>query len=121
MNLTSMNWVGNYQIGGHIVAVQVADAALVDWTHARDKYLAVASKVLDDVPVDCPDYLADGEIVYIDGQIIRAYKHGDVSVVYYDDRRTSRNGLFVVDCSFRAVVFPHGIRVIEMVSGDGYL
>jgi len=116
-----MNWMGNYRVGGHTVTVQVTDDALVDWEYAKDKYLDVASKVLDSVLVTRPASKADGEIVHIDGQIIRAYKHGDVSVVYYDDRRTSRNGLFVVDCSFRAVVFPHGIRVIEMVSGDGYL
>ena len=114
-----MNWMGNFEVGGHIVAVQVAD--VVDWEYAKDKYLAVASKVLDAFPVTRPDREADGQIVYIDDMVLRAYKHGDVSVVYYDDRRTSRNGLFVVDCSFRAVVFPHGIRVIEMVSGDGYL
>lgn len=121
MNLTNMNWMGNYQIDGHTVTVQVADAALVDWTHARDTYLDVASKALDAVSVNRPASDADGEVIYIDDLVIRAYKHGDVSVVYYTTPRTSRNGLYVVDCSYRAVILPQGICIAEQTAGDGYL
>lgn len=116
-----MNWMGNYQIGGHIVTVQVADAALVDWTHARDTYLDVASKVLDSVLVTRPTSKAGGHIVYIDDMVMRAYKHGDVSVVYYTTPRTSRHGLYIVDCEYRAIVFPQGIVIAEQTAGDGYL
>ena len=116
-----MNWMGNYQIGGHTVTVQVADDALVDWTYAKDKYLAVASSVLDSVLVTRPASKADGEIVYIDDMVMRAYKHGDVSVVYYTTPRTSRHGLYVVDCEYRAIVFPQGIVIAEQTAGDGYL
>ena len=116
-----MNWIGNYQIDGHIVTCTVTDDALVDWEHGKDKYLAVASKTLDDVLVTRPTSDADGQIVYIDDMVMRAYKHGDVSVVYYTTPRTSRHGLYVVDCSYRAVVFPQGIVIAEQTSGDGYL
>ena len=114
-----MNWMGNYFVGERTVAVQVED--VVDWMNGKNTYLAVASSVLDTVPSVRQDYPADGGIVHVGDLVLRAYKHGDVGVVYYTDRRTSRNGLFVVDCSFRAVIFPHGVRVIEMVSGDGYI
>lgn len=114
-----MNWMGNFEVGERIVAVQVAD--VVDWTYGRDKYLAVASKVLDDVPVNRPDGQADGQIVYLDDMVMRAYKHGDVSVVYYTTPRTSRHGLYVVDCDYRAIVFPQGIVIAEQTAGDGYL
>lgn len=114
-----MNWIGNYQIGERIVAVQVAD--VVDWTYGRDKYLAVASKVLDSVPVNRPTHDADGQIVYLDDMVLRSYKHGDVSVIYYTAPSTSRNGLYIVDCVYRAIVFPQGIVIAEQTAGDGYL
>lgn len=116
-----MNWMGNYEIGSHIVTVHVTDEALVDWSHGKDKYLAVASKVLDAVLVTRPASKADGDVVYIDDMVIRAYKHGDVSVVYYTMPRTSRNGLYVVDCEYRAIVFPQGVVIAEQTAGDGYL
>lgn len=116
-----MNWMGNYRVGGHTVTVQVADDALVDWTHGKDKYLAVASKVLDSVLVTRPASDADGDVVYIDDMVIRAYKHGDVSVVYYTTPRTSRNGLYIVDCEYRAIVLPQGIVITEQTAGDGWL
>lgn len=116
-----MNWMGNYKIDGHTVTVQVTDDALVDWEYAKDKYLAVASNVLDSVLVTRPASKANGEVVYIDDMIMRSYKHGDVSVVYYTAPRTSRNGLYIVDCEYRAIVFPQGIVIAEQTAGDGYL
>lgn len=116
-----MNWMGNYRVGSHTVTVQVADDALVDWTYAKDKYLDVASKVLDSVLVTRPASKANGEVVYIDDMVMRAYKHGDVSVVYYTTPRTSRNGLYVVDCEYRAIVFPQGIVIAEQTAWDGWL
>jgi len=116
-----MNWMGNFEVGGHIVTVQAADDALVDWEYAKDKYLDVASKVLDSVLVNRPASDADGQIVYIDDMVMRAYRHGDVSVVYYTTPRTSRHGLYIVDCEYRAIVFPQGIIIAEQTAGDGYL
>lgn len=116
-----MNWMGNFEVGGHIVTVQVTDEALVDWTYGKDKYLAVASNVLDAMPAFRPDYQADGGIVQVGDRFFRSYHYGDVGVIYHTEQRTSRNGLFAVDCDYRTVIFPHGIRIAEQTAGDGYL
>ena len=116
-----MNWMGNFEIGCHIVKVYVTSKSVKDWIVNKEQYLALAGKVLDSAPITRPDCRADGDIVYLHDLTLRAYRRGDVGVVYYTTPRTSRKGLYIVQCDYRGVVLPQGIIIAEQTAGDGYL
>ena len=117
-------WRGNHETHGHIVKALVTDEAIGDWDANKAYYLDSAGKALDVSPIQCPNYPAVGVVAGIDARFFRVYTVQGVDgigMLYYSEQRTSRKGLYIVECSYRAVVFPCGIRISEMTAGDGYL
>ena len=115
-------WFGNYSICGHCVAAYVKDEAVDEWADNEAYYLAIAGKALDVSPVYRPNYRASGIIAGMDAKLFNVYPVQGVDgigMLYYTDQRTSRYGLYVVECEYRAIVFPCGIRLIEETAGDG--
>ena len=117
-------WRGNYETHGHVIKALVTDKAMGDWIANKPYYLDIAGKALDVSTVCCPDYPAVGVVAGIDARFFRVYPVQGVDgigMLYYSEQRTSRKGLYIVDCEYRAVIFPCGISISEMTAGDGYL